>query len=1443
MPTTIELAQATTQLINWCTAHILQIHVDPLPRHWFERMRGQPHPLWIDIAHHLFSHCEKDAVRTVLQHAVALQQQAAGIATAGSSKPAFCNHYEGLDQAFSPQHVLLLAAHAHGWANPRQTLAPTDLANRLLWHRLRQPDGSASHHSPQVYETLNLVQMLVFEYRHHIGYEGLLLRLELQAVDSTPHSDDDPQTPAAGRLIPAPGASLLWLDSALKNGIDRVQSLLNSVLKPGAPAIAWGFASLAQVGDAVQSVSVLGGASATAALAYGALYLLRDHLDTSQLHVQTLAQYLCALEEPDAVSITADLDAYNGTDWPQLRGVDGVPEKLAALDTRLPPGCAVRFSFVAQEQEEDPRIAHAQRACDLGQLIEGVERLTSSLNPDARQLHQALLSQASDADIAAHPAHQATMARLNASPPPGQGVRAHLVWRYAQLCGGAPTPFGNVAQLGQHFVNLIVEGPPGHTAVKNRANLRCSRLQDILYPSDPDHVERWRTVPAWVILAPPFSGKTTLINHWELSRIRAALREKAQNKRWGEVPVFLPMKHFMRHNSSATTSSLLSAAGLGQALRQYAQEVAPALPWNELLPDNPPTPQQLSTPRRDGLRVRLCIDALNEYRTGQADEGSAISLLCDWLAPRCAPHLGGALLPPVFSVRREEAGNFQLNSHTQPGWQAHHITVQAWSPSQMRAYIVQRQLPAPVQTKLLQALQLPLQADDDSLRAADAQGPANKLASFYQTPGFLSAQCTLLAHWPELQPSERRAHVMLALAWYCLDTWCHSAAHHELKQQAQQDPALAALLHWLLPLTAQNQLRYITRSHRLVLEWEPNLAGGLIEGLARVADAMQDPQGGTPEESAPWHPGPQHPGLCSALTTEWPHVFPAQSAAHCTDHWLAQAVASGLVLQTLRQPRPNARAQPWLAYTHQQLQELFSALSVTPLRLPDLTPPALNPPTQNLNNHLRQAGSKLELPAVTPHTERLRFAADLATPEGALSLIEAVLQQGNLALAAQLAIDQRARLEPPMDGSGRVVSHGFWWPERRHPLLQHLRARLLLASVDTGVATRPKLHASGLLAGIADAVQTLPEPWRSQWAPLLPALRHPAELPPAQDLAPGWLAHLTTGIDLRQRLHYGLLLGELGDNIRYERVSAEVPVDADPTQTQTRVGIRLKAAHWAYIPGSVPGVVHRIGSDRKADQGRDNYPAWTVPDGDLPDTLFAHTPALVMQWQAFWEDPLAKDKPHLNLLAMIDSQRNNPLLPITTLNWFHAQAFTAWASPLHRTLSAGLGANARTVVLGLPTEVQHEAAIRFTPAHSRPCQQAWWPHNASDHSKPGNWWEPGELAPSLFNHDRTRWGAPAPVGVFSAALTPSGIEAMGNVWTWCSNQQTESYQDGPAQQTASQALVKADLRVIKNPRLTLRGGSFRYPACYALAAYRFCGQPDEDHYNFGLRWQLSRPVP
>ena len=444
-------AQAIIQLIKWCQQVALPGHPQQsLNWAWFCCQRGLAHPPWIEIARHLFQF-HHNQVKTVLDHALQLRRHPAQPLPNQQPPAPFRALTHGFSRAYTPEDILLLAASANGWADPAQKRDPQSLSDRLL-HATLTPNAHAF--GLRVLGELSLTQMLVgLQFRQ---FNGQLLALNLQAVDSTPRIYESSQ---AGQLIPAPAAALLQTDQIFNDSLAEVNSLLSRVLQPGAPAIAWSFASLALPGDSVKAFAHIEGDSASATLAYGALYLLRHHLDTTQPLVASLAKHLCTIETPHTVSITAALVPSKdpAQPWPQLMPVDGVPEKLAALASSLPLGRTVSHRFVAARQFEAATVPiNAEGASHLGELVEKIALATTSLNADGRLLHQALQAGLSDAAIAADPALQAAMTRLCSQANPGTGVRAHLVWRYAQLCAGQPSPFGDVARLGQHFVSLLL---------------------------------------------------------------------------------------------------------------------------------------------------------------------------------------------------------------------------------------------------------------------------------------------------------------------------------------------------------------------------------------------------------------------------------------------------------------------------------------------------------------------------------------------------------------------------------------------------------------------------------------------------------------------------------------------------------------------------------------------------------------------------------------------------------------------------------------------------------------------------------------------------------------------------------------------------------------------------------------------------------------------------
>lgn len=680
-----------------------------------------------------------------------------------------------------------------------------------------------------------------------------------------------------------------------------------------------------------------------------------------------------------------------------------------------------------------------------------------------------------------------------------------------------------------------------------------------------------------------------------------------------------------------------------------------------------------------GLKLRLLVDALNEIAGADFDHRArVVETLCTWFS-RHRQHL----LPPVFTVRTLENG-LRLASVADPAWRARRAELLPWRRSEWCAYIEQRQLKPQARDRLLQALRADL-SDDASLTAFE---------TFCATPGILAAQCTLLKRWPGMAPPRERGTLFLALLWHCLAARVDSRISEDLVPMHMRGDA--AKEH--------------AGEHR---QWRlPDDPGPLIEQLARQADAMVD-AAGLPrlEVSARGVP----PGLSGDEARRW----------------LQAARQLGLAVQGFG---------GYFAFAHQQWLEFFAALALrVDGPLPDVTAPPLVPPDEaGLIAHLAKKGARLELPAVTPHHERIRFAVSLSSdPE---RWIERLLPH-NWALAAQVAIDAREALEPLRDST-----EGHWVAP--HAVLQHVRRVLLLRSVDAGSGVRERLRAGGVIAALEEPVPALPQSLQHHWSR-------------------EWEAAFSgSGRDLRERLQAGLLLGELGDNLRYECMSVALPGGG------TRGGVRLRRRHWIAVGTPGRQSRFRIGSDtwdcsaRKSEQ-----PAFDV---HLPYFEVSAYPVTAGEMQAFVDcggfvDPDApwwraagvatQDWLRKRRAKQLDfGFEGNQLQPAKVLyDW--ALAYVTWASRLYHGESWNDGLS-----LALPTEVQWEAAVRG-PRRTGTSQQRW-PH-PGDEARP---------SPLVFNHLETCWRQPSPVGVFSAGLTAHGVaDAAGNVEEWCSSARPAGY--------------------------------------------------------------------
>ena len=1275
--------------------------------------------------------------------------------------------------ALTPRRVAQLAAYGlqadEGIGRAAlKGFAPTNLQEDLL----RAAFDAGSLPRPD----LVLVQPVVTAWLHANGY-GALAELQLWLHEQAPaHWPND-----AGTLVRAPNAALLPLDSHFADGLRRVQDLLARVLQPGAPAVSWCLRPLkAQSAAALPlPLPALLGPSATATLALGVLVLLRDHLrsDTPALRELKAALYDC---EPERAVISAALGDWPASGaanpWPALLPVGGVTDKLGVtLD--LSDLYRIRGHYFADGQT-GVGLGPWPPVTDLGQLAQRVAAETCDLSPDARALHAQLVAP----DLDESRLDTDLLARVAADSSP-TSIRGYLVWRYAVHAAGQHLPLGPPVRLHRHFVHLHLhdldaDKPKGHDQPPPSRDQDPNNRRDIQALL---HGDEFRSVSAWCMQAPPYRGKTTLLCEWEMRSARQALRRHhLKPGDWGEVCLFLPINRL--------ADGLQAGQGsFGHKLLAWMQAQAPGLPpLNDLIDG-----------RLGGLnlKVRPLFDALDELQAATPEQRRKVEdELCTWLA---APGRH-QWLAPVFTVREQEkAGSLDVGN-----WRPRQVALLPWRPSDMRSYLLDRLgEPPPLEGRprmappeaspagrLLGLLGLHATDDDAQLDAR----PLSSFADFCSTPGILSAQCTLIETWPQRRLPERRADLLLALVWYCL--------HRARRRDELADEAL-------LP----QDMRQLLADMSTMDDWRlPAEAGGLIQWLARAADAMQDADGGRVTVLP-------LPRLLAQLE-KWP-LPAAQGGLPFVQRWWAAVRATGLAYRYV----DGASKQGLFRFVHPQFQELFAALGLGRERLPKLDPPALNPPTeQALVDSLKKYGDRIDLPAVTPHHERVRMAVAVALGDDRPAWLRRLLHSGNVALAAQAAIDVKGDLEPadPYPGEGRPGPH---------PVLQHLRRVLLLRSMDAGAAVQARLQAGCVVgddvqhAALAEHMAGFDRELNAHWAQEWRQFRG------------------GQGRDIRHRIEAGLLLGELGDNLRYEHRSGSLP-DGRPI-----AGLRLKPEQWLWRGQPGGGRQrYRIGSDQSGDELE--RPSWTVALHPFQMARYAVT---VAEWRCFiegsgydaqapwWQTAGPAARAWLGRNGgsacrpwrLDDSRLNNPLQPVVGISHFEALAYAAWADRLDGAIlraqdaAPGPQAGQARLPVAVPTEVVWEAGV-WGPDRAGGPRRAAWAHLAA-----------GPQAGVLdFNHGNHLQHT-APVGSFSAGASPEGLfDVAGNAWEWCANAMSDEQMDGGwRQELGQQAAQEPAAADDANSRRGLRGGAFDDASTLCRPSFRDLNHPVSLNVSIGVR--------
>lgn len=331
--------------------------------------------------------------------------------------------------------------------------------------------------------------------------------------------------------------------------------------------------------------------------------------------------------------------------------------------------------------------------------------------------------------------------------------------------------------------------------------------------------------------------------------------------------------------------------------------------------------------------------------------------------------------------------------------------------------------------------------------------------------------------------------------------------------------------------------------------------------------------------------------------------------------------------------------------------------------------------------------AELQLPEPTAQQAEARLAADVA--DDAAAWVQRLVGV-NLALAAQVAIDHLPALDAHRD------------------LLDLLRCLLLWRSHSTGSETGGAGGAGDALAirqGLNGRLKGLSSAWTA------------CELP-SVDVALSQAAASTV-----QRLQAGLLLGLLGDTLRY------APPGADDALVGTP---RLRGPYWRCIVGTRTRMAALLVTQAEWDGFLASPDAWnpqancwqqagTAASAWLQAQLQQHAPPAVPgmgrgRWRGAW---------------------SNPLLPVTDVSLHAVRAYVAWlrTNAVYENLGWGLP--------DLPTEWEWQLAAQGLP------------------DRRGD-----DLDP--FNHAGLRWRRPSPVGTFAADASSDGVaDLRGNVRQWC----------------------------------------------------------------------------
>jgi formylglycine-generating enzyme required for sulfatase activity len=568
------------------------------------------------------------------------------------------------------------------------------------------------------------------------------------------------------------------------------------------------------------------------------------------------------------------------------------------------------------------------------------KQATQDLTADQTDLHQRLLS----VDVVRD---KALLSRVRAAPI--HSVITYLLHRYAHwalLEGFA---------LQQHFVNLDLVTDMGRGFEGQRHERKPFKTLPDLLQAAPD-------AQAWLLVGDPGGGKSTLMQHYELTQAVATLRALAAPlQAGGERPELVIWQRLAEHR----VNKQFDEAGIA-----IATEPAPGPwlggEWARLYKHLPPLADLAQQ-----FRLRWLLDGVNEIQC--QDEEARVLTLKAWAAwadgAGAGPGEVHSSLPPIFSVRRRDLSS-GLGSHTRQA------AVSTWTADQQRAYCEQRLGP---DNRLWPEIE------------KDAQ-----LRDLSGNPFQLSAQCELV-HALD-RPARNRAELMSGLAWLRLR---RAHAKGELNASGllgrEDQRELSDATAWKQP---QTLLRL------------PN-QGALVKTLDAQALAMHQASGGAAlsvpcNQVATALPGGDEEGRPREAwlrATERLHLAEAGREFRFSHHlWQEFFAARGLCTQA-----PSAR---WLALLKapelKPLDEVVNELgALDPLPGPGTTPWEETFKMAVLLSPYAAAW----IEALMPVNLALAGRAAAALPEGWNAKLLGQLKHALLARSRDAAVDVRLRIE------------------------------------------------------------------------------------------------------------------------------------------------------------------------------------------------------------------------------------------------------------------------------------------------------------------------------------------------------------------------------------------------------------------------------------------------